>query len=176
MFIYWWSNSNTLFLASNDRTSNFELNRAFTRFTKLLFELTRTSLFRTWNELERVHLLAIELEHPIFGLERLNIEFRTLFDPSLIVMSLVWTNISTQPFLHDYLGHKYKCTPNNKRIKIGFGYSRWRLLRCVSEEVLAIIGHKQRENESNHIVLLRALHILEFLSRTCVFKSLLFYP
>ena len=47
MFIYWWSNSNTLFLASNDRTSNFEPNRAFTRFTKSLIQLTRTSLFRT---------------------------------------------------------------------------------------------------------------------------------
>ena len=30
----------TLFLASNSRTSNFEPNRAFTRFTKLLIELT----------------------------------------------------------------------------------------------------------------------------------------
>ena len=33
MFIYWWSNSNTLFWAKNDRTSNFERNRAFTRIT-----------------------------------------------------------------------------------------------------------------------------------------------
>ena len=49
VFIYWWSNSNTLFLASNDRTSNFEPKRAITRFTKLLLELTRTS-----NELERI--------------------------------------------------------------------------------------------------------------------------
>ena len=52
VFIYWWSNSNTLFLASIDRTSNFEPNRAFTRFTKLLFQLARTSLFWTSNELE----------------------------------------------------------------------------------------------------------------------------
>ena len=29
---------------------------------------------RTSNELERVHLLVIELEHPIFGFERSNIE------------------------------------------------------------------------------------------------------
>ena len=84
MFIYWWSNLNTLFFASNNRTSNFAPNRAFTRFTKVLFELTRTSLFRTSNELERVHLLVIELEHPIFGFERSNIELRTLFDPSLL--------------------------------------------------------------------------------------------
>ena len=47
VFIYWYSNSNTRFLASNDRTSNFEPNRAFTRFTKSLIQLTRTSLFRT---------------------------------------------------------------------------------------------------------------------------------
>ena len=74
MFIYWWSNSNTLILASNDRTSNFKPNSAFTRFTKLLFGLIRTSLFRTSNELERVHLLVIELKRPIIGFERSNIE------------------------------------------------------------------------------------------------------
>ena len=83
VFIYGWSNSNTQFLASNGRTSNFEPNRAFTRFTKLLIELTRTSFFRTSNELERVHLLIIELEHPIFGFEWSNMELWTLFDPSL---------------------------------------------------------------------------------------------
>ena len=33
-----------------------------------------TPFYRTLNELERVHLLLIELEHPIFGFERLNIE------------------------------------------------------------------------------------------------------
>ena len=64
--------------------SNIEPNRAFTRFTNLLFELTRTSLFRTSNELERVHLLVIELEHPIFGFERSYIQIRTLFNPSLV--------------------------------------------------------------------------------------------
>ena len=94
VFIYWWSNSNTLFLASNDWTSNFKPNRAFTRFTKLLFEVTRTSLFRTSNELERVHLLVIELEHLIFGFERSNIELRTLFDPSLkISWNHIWDNL-----------------------------------------------------------------------------------
>ena len=36
---------------------------------------TRTSFFEhRMNELERVHLLVIELEHPIFGFERSNIE------------------------------------------------------------------------------------------------------
>ena len=74
VFICWWSNSNTLFLASNDRTSNFEPNRAFTTLTKSLIELTRTSFFRTSNELERVHLMVIELKHPIFGFERSNFE------------------------------------------------------------------------------------------------------
>ena len=128
VFMHWWSNSNILFLASIDRTSNFEPNRAFTRFTKLFFELTQTSLFWTSNELERVHLflasneqtlnikpnraftrftellieltrttffqisnelervhlLVIKLKHLIFGFERSNIEFWTLFNPSLI--------------------------------------------------------------------------------------------
>ena len=76
-----------LFLASNDRTFNFEPNRAFTKFTKLLFELTQTSIFLTSNEIERVHLLVIELQHHIFDFERLNIELRTLFDPSLDLAS-----------------------------------------------------------------------------------------
>ena len=57
--------------------TNIEPNRAFTKFTELLIELTRTSFFRTSNELERVHLMVIELEHPIFGFERSNIELRT---------------------------------------------------------------------------------------------------
>ena len=90
VFIYWWSNLNTIFLASNKQTSNLT-NRALTRFTKLLIELTGTSFFRTSNELERVHLMVIELEHPIFAfersnIERSNIELRTLFDPSLAVL------------------------------------------------------------------------------------------
>ena len=50
-----------------------EVKRAFTRFIKLLIELTRTSFLQTSNELEHVHLLVIKLEHPIFGFERLNI-------------------------------------------------------------------------------------------------------
>ena len=91
MFICWWSNSNTLFLASNDRTSNFEPNTVFTTFTKLLIELTWTSFSRTSNELERVHLIVIELKHPIFGFERSNFELRTLFDPSLsIIAQYLW--------------------------------------------------------------------------------------
>ena len=57
--------------------SNFEPNSVFITFTKLLIELTRTSIFRTSNELERVHLMVIELEHPIFAFERSNIELQT---------------------------------------------------------------------------------------------------
>ena len=53
--------------------TNFEPNRAFTIFTKLLIELTRTAFFRTLNELERVHLLVIELKHLNFGFERMDI-------------------------------------------------------------------------------------------------------
>ena len=68
VFIYLWSNSNTLFLALNDRTSNFEPNRAFTRFTKLLIKLTGTSFFehRTnsnlfiyWQSNSNILLLAL---------------------------------------------------------------------------------------------------------------------
>ena len=51
---------------------------------------TRTSFFEHRNELEHVHLLMIELEHPILGFERSNIEIRTLFDPSLIKKELFW--------------------------------------------------------------------------------------
>ena len=84
VFICWWSNSNTLFLASNDRTSNFKPNIAFTTWTKSLIELTWTSFFRTSNKLKRVHLMVIERKHPIFGFERSNIKLWALFDPSLI--------------------------------------------------------------------------------------------
>ena len=63
---------------------NIEPNRAFTRFTELLIELTRTTFFQISNELERVHLLVIKLKHPIFGFERSKIELRTLFNASLI--------------------------------------------------------------------------------------------
>ena len=74
VFICWWSNSNTLFLSLNDRTSNVEPNRAFTALTKLLIELTRTSLFWTSNELDCIHLFVIELKHPIFGFDQSKFE------------------------------------------------------------------------------------------------------
>ena len=82
MFIYGRLNSNSLFLASNDETSNFEPNRAFTRFTKLLIKQTQTSFYRKSNKLEHVHILVIE--HPICGFEQPNIKLQTYFDPSLI--------------------------------------------------------------------------------------------
>ena len=47
---------------------------AFNIFTKLLIEQTQTSFFRTPNELERVHILVIELEYPIFCFKWSNIE------------------------------------------------------------------------------------------------------
>ena len=84
-FIEHGTNSNVIFfltsnelecvfkLASNERTSNNEPNRPFTRFSNLLMELTQTSFFRTSNQLERVHLSVIEHEHPIFGFEGSNI-------------------------------------------------------------------------------------------------------
>ena len=43
----------------------------------LNIERTRTSIFLTCNEIEHVHLLVIELEHPIFGFEWSNIELGT---------------------------------------------------------------------------------------------------
>ena len=38
----------------------------------------QTPFYRTSNKLERVQLLTIELEHPIFGFERTNIEPKRL--------------------------------------------------------------------------------------------------
>ena len=40
-------------------------------------ELNELEQAQTSNELDHVHLLVIELEHPIFGYEQLNIELRT---------------------------------------------------------------------------------------------------
>ena len=67
VFIYWWSNLNTLFLAWNEGTSNLiglslDLLNHSSNWLKYDF-------FLTSNELKRVHLLVIKLEHPIFGFE-----------------------------------------------------------------------------------------------------------
>ena len=47
---------------------------------------TRTSFFQTLNELERVHQLGIELEHPIFGWQR---EKLITFYSNLIKMAIL---------------------------------------------------------------------------------------
>ena len=57
--------------------TKIESNRAFTRFIKFFIELTPISYFRTSNELEHVYIMVIEHEHPIFGLERTDIEHQT---------------------------------------------------------------------------------------------------
>ena len=41
--------------------TNIEPNKAFTRFTKLFIQLTRTSFFQTSNEFQHVHLLVVKL-------------------------------------------------------------------------------------------------------------------
>ena len=69
MFIYRWSDSNTLYLAPNEQTSKVEPNRVFTRFTNLPTEKTWTSYFWPSNTLECVFLLVIELKQPILGFE-----------------------------------------------------------------------------------------------------------
>ena len=61
-----WTNSNTQFMALNKQTLNIRPNWAFNRFTKSLIEQFRASFFGTSNRLQRVHLLVIELEHPVF--------------------------------------------------------------------------------------------------------------
>ena len=64
LFIFWWSNSNNLFLASNERTWNI-LN---TRFAKLPTKQIGTSYFWTLDRLEHVQCLVMELKCPTFGI------------------------------------------------------------------------------------------------------------
>ena len=103
MFNYLWSNSNTLFLASNEQTSN---NWTIAKFTELLIEQTWNPIFRTLNELKPVHLPICNCTQvPYFWLW--TIELRTYFDTSLLVLrnglswfgslyyvktSLIWLN------------------------------------------------------------------------------------
>ena len=58
-------------LALNKRTSNLK------GLTKSFIKQTGTSFFQISNGLEHVHLLAIELKHPIFGLEQSHVELWT---------------------------------------------------------------------------------------------------
>ena len=91
--------------------TNIEPNRAFTKFTKLLIELTRTSFFRTLNELERVHLLEIELEHPILAFERSNFEHSStqhyLLQKKRIFLERTTISICIFTFFYVYL--KFWC-------------------------------------------------------------------
>ena len=73
VFIYWQANSNALFLVLNEQALNIKPNRAITRFARLLIVQTWTSFFWTSNELKCVHLLVIDLKHPIFGFEQSSI-------------------------------------------------------------------------------------------------------
>ena len=82
MFIYGRLNSNSLFLASNDETSNFEPNRAFTRFTKLLIKQTQTSFYRKSNKLHIFICSYFSNRTPYLWLW--TIKLQTYFYPSLI--------------------------------------------------------------------------------------------
>ena len=50
-------------------------------------------IFRTSNELERVHLLVIELEHTIFGFEQSNIKLKDLLNYSSNWLEHLFSNI-----------------------------------------------------------------------------------
>ena len=51
-----------------------QTEKFFNRFSKSFLEQTPISFFRTSIELEHVHLLVMEFEHPIFGFEQSNIQ------------------------------------------------------------------------------------------------------
>ena len=71
MFICWWSNSNTLFFASNELTSNL-----IGPSLDLLIYLSNI-VVQTSTQLKRVHLLVIILDHLNFGFKRTNINYQT---------------------------------------------------------------------------------------------------
>ena len=85
VFIYWWLNSNTWILASNERKSTHKTRKAFTRFHRTDSNI----ILSTWNRLEYVHLLVIKLKNLIFGFEWINIEFQTYFG-NLAWCKTVW--------------------------------------------------------------------------------------
>ena len=70
-------------MASNEQTLNSNVAQPINRLTDFLIEQTQTSFVRIPNKLERVQLLVIKLEYPIFDFEQTNINLRTLFFPSL---------------------------------------------------------------------------------------------
>ena len=94
VFIYWWSNSNTLFLALNKWTSNlielsiYLLNYLSKWLGHHFFEHRRNS---------NVFIYWIELEHPIFGFERSNFDHSSTHHYKIITLGYclyfirVWT-------------------------------------------------------------------------------------
>ena len=70
-------------MASNEQTLNSNVAQPINRLTDFFIEQTQTSFVRIPNKLERVQLLVIKLEYPIFDFEQTNINLRTLFFPSL---------------------------------------------------------------------------------------------
>ena len=118
-------------------------NRAFTRFTKLLIELTWTSFFRTLNKFEFVHLLVIKLEYPIFGFEQSNIVRPITSD---VIEWLSW-NLGKLS-MHKYMKHcivykTWKLSISNawinvKSKKAGFWWMGWS-----SAPQTRICGHQQ---------------------------------
>ena len=83
---YWTSNKleryclNIKWMCYGFKQTNIELEFSLLWWVEHNFiehRMNSNMIFRTWNELERVHLLVIELEHPIFGFLWSNIELRT---------------------------------------------------------------------------------------------------
>ena len=101
VFIYQWSNLNTLFLASNERTSNIELNRP----SLDLLNFLRTDSNIIFSNVERTRTCSSirnRTRTPYFWL--LTIELRTLFDPSL---SLAISEVLNFDFWRKF--HTWKC-------------------------------------------------------------------
>ena len=55
------------------------MERKLQKLLPKILVMGQTPFYRTSNELECVHLLVIEHEHPIFGFERMNIEHQALY-------------------------------------------------------------------------------------------------
>ena len=72
------------------RTSNL---KGVQYIYKISHRTDRTSFFRTSNRLEHVHLLIIELEHPIFGFKSSNIEPQ----PIITLIAIAWNALYLDP-------------------------------------------------------------------------------
>ena len=68
MFNYWWLNSSIPFLASNERTSNLNMYKAFSRFARLVVEHVFSNILRTrtcssfGNRTQTPYLWTVELQ------------------------------------------------------------------------------------------------------------------